>query len=300
MTLRLLFGVATLMMIALPARAEDSPSNKAAAEVLFREGKALASKSDLDAACPKFAESQRLDPKPGTLVHLATCHELQGKTATAWVEWTEAIDVCGRAKQADREKLAREHAAALERELSHVSFIVPIPYEGLVVEMDGARITRALDKIPVDPGAHQVRAYAPSYQPFSLEVTIRPHESLAVTIPTLAPLAPPVLEAPPKPVHREPPLNREGASSARTTIGVVLIGLGVVGVAGGSFFGLRAASLKSDSDPLCPNNQCSADGLALFQDAERSATLSTVAFSVGLVALGAGAYFLLTSKNSRY
>ena len=41
------------------------------AEALFREGRKLLDEGQLDAACSKLAESQRLDASPGTLGSLA-------------------------------------------------------------------------------------------------------------------------------------------------------------------------------------------------------------------------------------
>lgn len=44
----------------------------------------LVQKGDWAAACPKFEESERLDPGIGTLYHLADCYEHVGRLATAW------------------------------------------------------------------------------------------------------------------------------------------------------------------------------------------------------------------------
>ena len=64
--------------------------NEAAAEALFDEAKKLANDGKFAEACPKFAESNRLDRGAGTLIHLADCYEKNKQTASAWATFKEA------------------------------------------------------------------------------------------------------------------------------------------------------------------------------------------------------------------
>src|SRR5262245_52850537 len=79
-------------MIAFAQPAFGQARDAATAEALFRQGRQAMEAKSYAQACPKFAESQKLDPAAGTLMNLATCEEKLGKLASAWQHWKEAID----------------------------------------------------------------------------------------------------------------------------------------------------------------------------------------------------------------
>src|SRR5271156_1769624 len=79
-------GAARAQAPAPPASATD----KVAAEALFEEGRRLVAAGSFADACPKFADSERLDPSGGALLNLASCYEKLGRSATAWVTYREA------------------------------------------------------------------------------------------------------------------------------------------------------------------------------------------------------------------
>ncbi len=88
----------SLVALAAPPTDEE----KAIARTLFEQGRSLVRAGKWDEACPKLAESQRLDPGIGTLYNLADCHEHVGKLAAAWVEFSEVQDQAKRSNQAER------------------------------------------------------------------------------------------------------------------------------------------------------------------------------------------------------
>jgi hypothetical protein len=282
---------------AAPPRVED----KALAEALFRDAKALLDAGKVAEACAKLAESHRLDPKPGTILNLASCHEKQGKTASAWAAYSEAAAMAARAGQAEREDYARQQAAAMEARLSRVRVDVVNPPAGLAVTLDGRPLSAAVwgTAIPVDPGEHALEATAPGYRRWTTRVvaTAAPG-TLPVQVPGLEaeaiapPPPPPLVIAPPPPVPVAPPPDPSG----RRVAGYVVGGVGLAGVVVGSIFGVRTFSKKSEGDAHCKGTPCDRTGLELQDQAATSATISTVAFVVGLAGVGAGIALVVTAR----
>lgn len=166
-----------------PARAQadreraGSAADEAAAEVLFQEGRTLLEQKRPAEACPKLAESFRLDPATGTLLALAMCHEEEGKLASAWSEYADVAARARREGRADREEAALLWKQRLERRLSSLTVVVPQAVAGtpgLVVERDGTKLEPPVwsTAVPIDPGVHRIAAVAPNKVPWSVEVTI--------------------------------------------------------------------------------------------------------------------------------
>src|SRR6185295_16608123 len=107
------------------ASAEASGTDVALAESLFQEGQALMKQNRYAEACPKFQESQRLDPGGGTLFQLATCHAFVRQTASAWAEFVEVALLAKQRNRQDIERAATNKARALEPELSRLTILVP-------------------------------------------------------------------------------------------------------------------------------------------------------------------------------
>jgi serine/threonine-protein kinase len=124
-------------------------------------------------------------------------------------------------------------------------------------------------------------------------VTIEARADSAVEVPVLeAQIAAP--ERPPPPVKKD--VGRS-ADDGRRTLGYAIGGAGIVGVAVGAFFGLRAISQKDDA--ACDGAICATqDAVDRRDSAKSSATISTIGFGLGIVALGVGTYLVLSSGKS--
>lgn len=81
--MRIAILVPALFFTFATAVARADGSDPATAEALFREGRSAAEAGNYAVACPKFEESHRLDPAPGTLLNLADCEEHRGQILRA-------------------------------------------------------------------------------------------------------------------------------------------------------------------------------------------------------------------------
>ncbi len=175
------WGVALVLallpsVLAGPAIAEPSREDRAAALALFDDGRKLAGAKKYAEACPKFEASLRLDPGLGTLLNLSDCYEQIGRTASAWSGFRDAASQARATNQPDREKVARERAAALESKLSRVRIVVPAELAGaaLTITRDGSPLPASLagTPIPVDPGTHTIRVAAEGKEPWETTVDV--------------------------------------------------------------------------------------------------------------------------------
>lgn len=305
---RLLALLAALMLPSLAAAA-PSASDRAAAEVLFDEAIKLLEAGNASAACPKLEESQRLDPGVGTLLYLADCYRAQGRTASAWATFREASYAAESAGQADRMAIANAEADKLKPSLSYVTLVIADrEASSLEVQRDGEAVNRALwgSPIPVDPGEHQFAASAPGKATWSKVVVVpKGPATVTVDIPALgaapaeaAPAAPAV--APP-PAQETAPAPTATSSSSQATWGWVAIGVGGAGIVVGSVFGALASQDNQAADDECrPDDatRCNQKGVDLADSAASKATVSTVAFGVGLAAATTGVVLLLTAPSN--
>lgn len=171
-----------------------SPQEQQLAQALFDEARALMDAKRYGDACPKLAESQRLDPGGGTLLNLAICHEKEGRLATARNDFDEALALAIKDGRKDRQKIAHERIAAIEGAIPRVSIVVtgPSDIEGLEVKLDGLVLRRVAWGVAtrVDPGSHVVEATATGLAPWSTTFQIDAAQKKIVNVPVLGPLAP--------------------------------------------------------------------------------------------------------------
>jgi hypothetical protein len=187
--IRILCAFGAFLAVSWACGTAHAQGNIALAEKLFQDGRELFTSGNYDAACPKFAESYRLDPGAGTLLNLAACHEKQGKTATAWSEFELAHQELLRSAD-ERATYAATQAKNLKGTLSYLTIEVATDakLDGLVVTLDGTAVGDAVwgTESPVDPGRHRVSASSPGHQAWEQEVELKAgSDRVIVRIPKL-------------------------------------------------------------------------------------------------------------------
>ena len=310
--LHLRAAVVVLLSVApLSSAHAQAPSQEALAEQLFREGRKLMTDGKFDEACPKLAESQRLDPGGGTQLALASCYEQGNRLASAWSAFSAAAGQAKRDGRADRESAARARSEALFPRLSHVIIDVPAEaraLDGLEIRLDGALLGAAVwgVAVPVDGGRHVVEAKATGREPFRQAVDVGPEkDSKSVRVPVLteapkvAPTPTPSAVAPPPVASTSTPPPSPPPKSDTRTIAYVVGGVGVVALGVGTFFGLSALSKQRDANNTCPTAACTDSSAVAEQSTARSqAWVSDISVGVGLVGISVATYLLLSGGST--
>jgi hypothetical protein len=275
---------------AAPAGAEGDP---AAAEALFREGRAALSRGEHARACEKFRESYRLEAAQGTALNLADCEEKLGQLASAWQRFRGVAEELPAGD--DRKTIAEQRARALEPRVPRLSISLAngAPAETRVTR-DGVELGQASlgASLPVNPGEHVVVVSAPGHAEKRIVLRIAEGRSESAAV---AP-GEPIPTAPAQPSRTE---NAEPDRGKRT-VGIVLGSAGLLAVGFGAYFGVRALTIKGDTDRACPGDKCAiAADVGRYDDARTSARIADVCFGVGIVAIGVGAYLFVSAQPAR-
>jgi tetratricopeptide (TPR) repeat protein len=288
------------------ARAEPPPpaplGASTVAESLFREALVLMQQGAYDRACSKLEESERLDPGGGTVLNLARCYEGQGRIATAWSTYREALGYAHRDHREERATFAEERLASLEPRLPRLRFRLPDEDRGITVFVDNVPMhAAALDAPqPVDPGVHTIRATAVGRQEYSATVRLAEREAREISVP---PLAPDPGTASPDSILRPAPAPELTPShgATRQVLGATTIALGGAGLVTGIVFGVLALDANSTANSLCPGNGPCGDstGLSASDRAHSFGTVSTISLIAGAALVIGGAVLLLTAPSGR-
>jgi hypothetical protein len=284
-------GLFLLVALAAPSALAE-PHDAAAAEALFRQGREAADAGDHAKACEKFKESNRLDPALGTVFNIADCEEKLGRLATAWQLFQE---VAQRLPAGDeRQGIAKQRARALEPRLPKLAIrLAATAPAGTQVQRDDVELGAAsLDTpLPVDPGPHSVTATAPDHEPRRFEVTLREAESQTIDVEPGAKRATNLVAE---------VTSDQAPSSSQRTVGYVLGGVGLVGLAVGTVAGVMVLERKSTVDDNCDAaKRCNTEGFDAAESGRTLGIVTTAGLVVGALGVASGAYLILSSPKEQ-
>lgn len=291
----LIIGVLTSPVLAY---AEPSAADRALAESLFQEARALIVAGDVAGACPKLTESFRLDPQVGALLYAATCHEQEGKIATAWIEFTEAATMAARARQPARERMARRRADALAPRLTRATIAVAGAPEATIT-LDGRELSSVTlgMPIPLDPGEHVVTARAPGKVAWSKTFMLE-SEGTTTTIEVPA-LADEKMRSPPPPSPVEERTSPPSPPRSTSTTGWILGGAGGLSIGFGLYMGGLMFQRVDHAEAGCAGRYCTQEALDMFDEARAQRAIAVTALGVGLALVAGATYLILRGEPSR-
>lgn len=320
MRFRKSLAVLALALSLIPATAF---AQRGEADRLFNEGKRLFDAGQFPKACELLSQSDKLEPTIGTLGLLAACHERQGLWATAYREY---LETARRADEAGdkRAQFARDRAAQLRSRVPsmRIQFTKPDP---TVQVLRGGEVVPPEDysrPVMLDPGNYEVVAKAAGGGNWSYSAVLNVGDQLIVVIPPTETFATGAAPGPgpgpdsggpgpsagggpetPSPglggsLTVAPPDAGETVSPTRKALPFIVGGVGVVGLAVGSGFGLSARSKRDESntEAICP---LTAPTCPAREEAQSAATISTVAFILGGVGVTAGIVLFATTPKGR-
>jgi hypothetical protein len=298
------------MLLVSGASAQDS----ATAGALFEKGVADMEASHFDTACPAIEESQRIDPRPGTLFTLAECDAHWGKVASAAAQYQEYVDLVSRltGEQQKRHKaradIARAQLAKLKPTVPTLTLVLPADAPpGTFVTRNGEELKGAALglPLPVDPGQYVIVTHVPGGAEHETKVSIQLGEAKRVPLeatksatlpaPPVASTAP--LEPAPSADSQAEAERGQAHGNGRKTAAYVAGGVGVAGIVVGSVTGILVFSKKHTVTGNCTGASCSETGLDAANSGKTLATISDVGFGVGIAGLALGTILWLSGGS---
>lgn len=314
--------LAALVVLSLAGRASAQSDD---AQRLFEQGMKELEAHNYPVACDAFAQSHRIEPKPGKVFTLAACETEWGRLASAVKHYTEYLAIYRslppdkQAAQGQRPNEAKRQRDAIEPQIPLLTLILPpsapaptrITVDGEPV--DPARLSAPL---PVDPGDHLIVTQAPTGQRSEARIHLEKAQraTLRLSVPAPQPTAGNHAPAPsPAPEPGDGSAPKDGRSpgataspSARTIVAFASGGVGLAAlIVGGVTGGLAAskASIVADHCGEAVNSTdetaCDRVGLDAAADAQGMARASDITLGVGAAGVIVSVILFATAPSAR-
>lgn len=322
--------IATALVCLAPRCLAQTEEDRAAARSLATQGITAFNEGRHAVALDLFTRAESLLHAPPHMLYMARSAAKLGQLVRAREVYLKLVreELPASAPQAfrDAQTEARDEVQAIEPRLANLVINVKPPAGvepgSIKLELDDKAISSAVLGVPIpaDPGKHRITASAPGYQSRLVEVSLAEGgrgtaevvlEPSTVTEPaTGAPSAPTagtatLTSTPPAPDSTT--TSGSGSPAWMRPVSYVAMGVGVLGLGAGTYFGLKSRGTRKDADNLA--NQCESPCLnsdplvseigAKDDDARRQMTISIVGFIVGGVGAVTGVtLFALSGRRS--
>lgn len=297
-----------LLLLARAAAADVGSADK-----LFAEGKALMSAGRFAEACAKYEASYEADAALGSLLNLADCLERDGRLASAYGRWGDAITFATR-KNDNRASYAKDRREELKPKLSFVTLqIVGTLPDELVIYKGEAKFTSAGvsgTALPTDPGTTVIQVVRGTDVLWETKIELQEAQQQTVTVPLDE-----IVKQNPGPMKQRDgsavgPRRTPGAGDAEVPqgfwstqriAGFIVGGVGVAGAAIGFALGGVALSKSGDLSEQCTEGgdprYCTAEGELLRADAYTFAQASTWTLIGSGIVAAVGITVIVTAPN---
>jgi hypothetical protein len=320
-------------LLALPSAAEaqqGSDEDKGAARALGGEGQAALDKGDFARAEDRFGRADKLYHAPTLALGYARSLRGQKKYVLAQEAYNriarEGVSPGAPPAFAQAVEDAKREVQEIAPKIGGLTITVKAAGGGDVpspkVMVDDKAVNAALLGVrkPIDPGSHVVKVSADGFKsaekkfdvgegasvdaPITME---KDGSSAAVTPPPVVPPTTTTTTTTPPGTDTTttattpPPDADTGARASSTgskTLAYVAFGVGGAGLITGGITGILAMGKKSDLDKQCNGGTCPASAQSDVDSYHSMGLISTIGFAVGIVGVGAGIYFLVTSPKS--
>jgi hypothetical protein len=288
--------LAIALLAPLTARASGvdpdaaTPVQREQAQSRFARGRTLYDQKKFREALAEFEGSHEIVASPNARLYVAHCRRELGDLVVAYEEFGRAATEAKEHAAGDPRYLKTAEAAQRERDalapkLGFLTLTVQNTTPDSKLTIAGEEIQRAAwsEAAPVKPGSTEVVLTTPDRPPVRTTVQVAAGEKKRVTL-DAGPPPPPKPE--PVAAPAPPPEEHHGSSGARTAA-YVAGGVGVVGLAVFTVFGLKAKSTYSTLQNEC-GAHCTTDHSSEISSGKSAQTLANVGLAVGVVGVAAG------------
>lgn len=242
-------------------------------------------------ACIAFEDSNRIEPRAGTLIRLGACREHNHQLASAYAAYNAALALV---KDPSKKDIATAKLAELEPQVPHLTVALAdadrLP--GLEVSRDGQPfdLAQCNHRAPIDGGDYVLAAHAPGHKDWTVTVHVpEVGGDVTIAIPRLEDLPPQTVVAA---VHVVP--SSPSPWTGRRDLAVGLGGVAIAGFVVGAVAGKLAQDDQRDAGDVCPSPIMPCGNAAKAQSdndaARKRALVANIGVGVGVAAvIAAGA-----------